>query len=126
MSIALEAALSSSVPFPFHSGPVPQPFELALTPEFIQQTRVRAQNYKPALDLNNGSDSEWSDGPPTKAMSSLAKYWAEDFDSRCICFYPGAGAVDFSFSYVRFSCWLRGLDMALDAHRQRWLCILVR
>lgn len=80
MSIALEAALSSSVPFPFHSGQVPQPFELALTPEFIQQTRVRAQNYKPSLDLNNGSDSDWSDGPPTKAMSSLAKYWAEDFD----------------------------------------------
>lgn len=80
MSFILDTALGNAAPFPFHSGPVPQPYELALTPEFIQQTRVRARNYKPSIDLSNSSDNEWSDGPPAKTISALAKYWAEDFD----------------------------------------------
>src|SRR5687768_16451128 len=64
---------------PHDFGPYPQPFRIAVNPDLIRETRQKAQQYRPSLDLDHESSQDWSDGPPAASVTALAKYWAEDY-----------------------------------------------
>ena len=55
----------------------PQPYTINVDPSFIEQTRAKAANYRPSVDIRVPA---WSDGPPSANVTSLGKFWAEEYD----------------------------------------------
>lgn len=59
-------------------GPVP--FNISVDKTFIDETMIKVGLYRPSIDLEDDSNSNWIEGPPSANMSALAKDWANDYD----------------------------------------------
>jgi pimeloyl-ACP methyl ester carboxylesterase len=55
----------------------PRPYKIDVDPSFIEETRIKVSKFRPSIDI---AQPAWFDGPPTSNITSLAKYWAEEYD----------------------------------------------
>jgi pimeloyl-ACP methyl ester carboxylesterase len=55
----------------------PRPYTVSVDPSFIEEIRVKVQNFHPTAEINA---EPWFDGPPASNISTLAKYWEEEYD----------------------------------------------
>ncbi|KAJ4247455.1 hypothetical protein NW762_013130 [Fusarium torreyae] len=58
----------------------PVPFTISVNETFIDQTLKKAGLYRPSIDLLDGSNANWIEGPPRANMTALADYWANKYD----------------------------------------------
>jgi pimeloyl-ACP methyl ester carboxylesterase len=69
----LAAPLAHSLSFQHQ----PRPYKVKIDKNFIENTRVRASQFRPSLDFDG---PKWFDGPSSADVSNVAKYWAKNFD----------------------------------------------
>lgn len=55
----------------------PQPYMIDVSAILVEETRVKAANYRQTLDI---AAPPWYDGPPTVNVSQVAEYMASDYD----------------------------------------------
>ncbi|KAF2760245.1 alpha/beta-hydrolase [Pseudovirgaria hyperparasitica] len=76
-SSALLLPILISVAKCYNASYQPRPYTINVDPTFIEDTRVRASNFRPSLDIDAPA---WFDGPPVANVSEVAEYWASDFN----------------------------------------------
>ncbi|PVH93276.1 putative epoxide hydrolase [Periconia macrospinosa] len=55
----------------------PRPYTLNINPEFVEQTRLKAANFRTSIEI---AAPAWFDGPPESNISALASYWAKEYN----------------------------------------------
>lgn len=60
------AGLGDGLNFNATFGPSPQPFTVAVDPDFVETTKFKASLYRPSRDIK---DEDWLDGPPEHNVS---------------------------------------------------------
>ena len=55
----------------------PRPYVIDVDPQLIEDTRQKAANFRPTLDI---TQPPWTDGPPVTEILSIAEYWTEEYD----------------------------------------------
>ena len=55
----------------------PKPYTISVDPAFIEETRIKASKFRDTVDIDAPA---WFDGPPTSKISTIAKYWSEEYD----------------------------------------------
>lgn len=78
-SIPLVSANGLNFNFPYNTSS-PVPFNISVNRDFIDETVTKASLYRPSIDLEDDSNSDWIEGPPRENMTTLARNWAEDYD----------------------------------------------
>ena len=74
---AMHLSLLIAAAAPVSSRYEPRPYTVNVNPAFIEATRLKAAKFRPSLYINQPA---WTDGPPTSNITSIAKYWAEEYD----------------------------------------------
>ncbi|KAL2203731.1 alpha/beta-hydrolase [Sarocladium strictum] len=97
---------------PTDFGPTPQPFNISVSSGFIHETEERVNRFRPSLDLEDDSNQNWSDGPPSANVTALAKYWAEDYEWKEVQDKMNSDFSHFSISLPG----VRGYDAAIPLH----------
>jgi pimeloyl-ACP methyl ester carboxylesterase len=75
VAVALLSLLTAGAPV--SSKYEPRPYIVNVDSNFIEATRAKASTFHASLDI---AQPAWTDGPPTSNITSLAKYWAEEYD----------------------------------------------
>ena len=60
-----------------YTNPQTRPYEISVDRKFIEDTRLRASQFRPSLDIDA---PEWFDGPPSADVADVAEYWSHTFD----------------------------------------------
>lgn len=55
----------------------PAPFEIAVKPEFIALTKLKASLTRFPVDVQQ---PDWTDGPPVHNATSVRNYWVDEYD----------------------------------------------
>lgn len=55
----------------------PRPYSIDVSPSFIEETRQKVIKFRSTVDITQPA---WFDGPPASNITSLAKYWEEEYD----------------------------------------------
>lgn len=58
----------------------PIQFEIKVNEDFIEETKLKAGLYRPSVDLQDDVNWNWIEGPPRANQTSLAEYWAPEYD----------------------------------------------
>ncbi|CAM1510987.1 Fc.00g085000.m01.CDS01 [Cosmosporella sp. VM-42] len=83
VGLLASAAYANLLNFPFPYDAVdPVPFQASVDPAFIKETVMKAALYRPTIDLLDAevSNADAREGPSRANMTTLAEYWAHDFD----------------------------------------------
>lgn len=75
VAVTFLSLLTAATPVARQYGP--RPYTINVDPAFIEETRLKASTFRPTIDITQPA---WSDGPPSANISSIAKYWAEEYD----------------------------------------------
>jgi hypothetical protein len=71
--------MALNFPFPLDvTSPVP--FTISVDEAFVEESREKASKYRPSIDLVDGSNDNWIQGPPRANMTALADYWTDEYD----------------------------------------------
>ncbi|PVH95645.1 alpha/beta-hydrolase [Periconia macrospinosa] len=55
----------------------PRPYTVNVDPSFVEETRLKASRFRPSIDIRAPA---WFDGPPSANVTSISKFWAEEYD----------------------------------------------
>ncbi|KAI0490400.1 Alpha/Beta hydrolase protein [Xylaria cf. heliscus] len=60
----------------------PVPFQASVDPTLIEEARLKANLYRPSIDLLDAdiSNAGWAEGPPRANLTALAKYWSKSYN----------------------------------------------
>ncbi|PVH97883.1 alpha/beta-hydrolase [Periconia macrospinosa] len=88
----------------------PQPYTINVDPNVIEEIRLKVSKYQPTPDTNA---PPWFDGPPASTISSIAKYWAEEYNWTTI---QTAINANFSHFYTTVSPTSPHYNASVDLH----------
>ncbi|KAM0350961.1 hypothetical protein ACHAPU_002739 [Fusarium lateritium] len=70
-------AVAASIPFNFPLGLTnPQPFNISVDPNFLEQTQIKVKTWRSPVALH----SNWTnEGPPPDLLQDVAQYWGNEY-----------------------------------------------